>query len=299
VTLKILGCNGAIPAYGRFPTCQIIELNSESIMIDCGEGAQIQFQKYDVKSSRIKYVCISHMHGDHYFGLIGWLTTQALLGREKPLYIYAPAALKQIITMQLDYALPYAVHYVDIIEGQAQVLLDTDKLEIFAFPVDHSVPTHGFRITEKFKKRVLLPEKIAQYEIPKYFLSALAEGKDYESMDGRVVRNEIVTTAGKPSHIYCYSADTAYNENIIPFIKNCNVLYHEATYLSNDIEKAISRKHSTATHAANIAKLASVQRLIIGHYSSKYEDVSPLHEEACEIFEACDYALEGKVFEVG
>jgi ribonuclease Z len=298
VILKILGCNGAIPAYGRFPTCQVIELAAEFIMIDCGEGAQMQLQKYDVRSSRIKHVCISHMHGDHYFGLIGWLTTQALLGREKPVYIYAPAALKNVINIQLDYALPYEVFYTDLIEGQTQILFENDKLEIFAFPVDHSLPTHGFRISEKFKKRVLLPEKISAYQIPKYFLSALAEGKDYESMDGRTVANELVTSNGKPSIIYSYSADTAYCESIIPFIENSNVLYHEATYLSDDLEKATKRKHSTATQAATIAKMAEVKQLIVGHYSSKYEDVTVVHEEAKSIFENCDFALEGKVWEV-
>ncbi|MFM2385721.1 MAG: hypothetical protein RL660_478 [Bacteroidota bacterium] len=296
--LTILGCNGAIPAHGRYPTSQVLDTGHECILIDCGEGAQIQMQKYDIRSSRIKYIFISHMHGDHYFGLIGWLTTQALLGRMASLTIFAPAALQNIINMQLDYALPYAVQFVDLQEGATQILLETDNLQLLAFPVDHSVDTHGLRVTKKFKPRVVLPEQVQKYEIPHYFLNQLAEGKDYERNDGSVVANELVTAAGKPSIIYTYSADTAFCESTILHAKGSNLLYHEATYSTENIEKAIARKHSTAAQAAEVAKQAAVKQLVIGHYSSSYQDTSILLEQASAIYEHVILASEGLVVEI-
>jgi ribonuclease Z len=299
IKVHILGCNGAIPAYGRHPTCQIIDVESELIMLDCGEGAQIQMQKYSVRQHRIKHICISHMHGDHYFGLIGWLTTAALLGREAALTIYAPAALKHIINAQLDHALPYPISFVDLVPDQAQVLHDNAKIEIMAFPVDHSVPCHGFRITKKHKPRVVLPEQAKAYEIPAYFLAQLAEGKDYCPLHGAAVKNELVTSPGKPNIVYAYSADTGYYEAMLPYIAESDLLYHEATYTTEHIDKATSRKHSTAEQAATIAKLGTVKQLIIGHYSSKYKDVNELLQEAQSVFANTIAAQEGIVINVG
>jgi ribonuclease Z len=267
-------------------------------MLDCGEAAQIQMQKYSVRQHRIKHVCISHMHGDHYFGLIGWLTTAALLGREQQLTIYAPAALKQIVYAQLDHALPYTVHFVDLQPEHPQLLYSNEKLEIFAFPVDHSVTCHGFRITRKNKPRIIVPALAAEYQIPKYFLAQLAEGLDYKPEHGNMVANELVTLPGKANLVYAYTADTGYFESIIPHISNCDLLYHEATYTTEHLEKATSRKHSTAQQAATIAEFAKVKKLVIGHYSSKYKDISDLLKEARATFANTIASEEGMTLEI-
>ncbi len=286
-TLKliILGCNGALPAYGRFPTSMVLDMGMELMLIDCGEGAQIKMQEYGVRGSRINNVFISHLHGDHYYGLIGWLNSQGLLGRTKALHIFAPAGLQAIIEIQIDFPLPFAVHYINTIPHQASVLIETEHILVKSFPVDHSVPTHGFTFTLKKEKRGLLPEKLLAYEIPKYFYKQLTQGESYQKQNGEIIKNEWVTTEPKPNITFAYSADTAYAESIIPFIYKANALYHEATYTQEHVDKAAARKHSTAVEAATIALKAEVQQLIIGHYSSKYKTTDLHSLEAKAIFE--------------
>jgi ribonuclease Z len=296
--LTILGCNGAIPAYGRYPTSQILDCGAEMFLIDCGEGAQMQMQKFGIKSSRINHVFISHLHGDHYYGLIGWLNSQGLLGRVKVLHIYCAEKLKAIIDIQLDYALPYQIHYHFLKPNTSEILFDNNKYEVISFPVIHSLPTHGFRITFKRNKRTILPTATSKYQIPLYYMDKLTQGLDYTTQDGTVIKNEWLTEAGKPNLVYAYCADTIYTETILPFITNCNTLYHETTYTNNDIEKATARFHTTAAQAATLALLANAQQLIIGHYSSKYIDPETVWHEAKTIFDNCEYALEGKSFEV-
>jgi ribonuclease Z len=282
--LTILGCGGALPAYGRYPSAQILNTNECSILIDCGEGAQMKMQQYKVKQNRIHHVCISHMHGDHYFGLVGFINSQGLLGRTQTLNIYAPAKLKEIIALQTEWKLPFEIIYHDLLENKYAVLFENEKLKIEAFPVEHSVPTHGFKFTKKVKLRSLLPNKLREYEIPKYFYSKLADGEDYERQDGTIIKNELVTIEGKGNKSYAYCSDTRYTESIIPYIKNVNLLYHEATYLHELAERAHERHHSTTTEAASIAKLAQVDQLIIGHYSSKYKTLEGFKEEATIVF---------------
>jgi ribonuclease Z len=296
--LTILGCNGAIPAYGRFPTSQVLEINSKLYLIDCGEGAQILMQQFGVKIMKIEAVFISHMHGDHYFGLIGLLNTMSLLGRERLLEIFAPAGLEKIIRSQIDFALSYELHFVAHINNISTILINSEKLEVNNFPVQHSIPTHGFKFTLKYKKRVVNPDLVKQFEIPKYFLNSLADGKDYEPLHGEKILNEWVTSAGKADKTYAYCADTAYSELIIPYINSADLLYHESTYIDEDIDKATTRLHSTASQAATIALLAKVKRLIIGHYSSKYKDPLVLHQQAIKIFDATDYAEAGKSWDI-
>jgi ribonuclease Z len=296
--LTILGCNGAIPAYGRFPTAQILDCGAEMFLIDCGEGAQMQMQKYNIKSSRISHVFISHLHGDHYYGLIGWLNSQGLMGRVKDLHIYCAEKLKSIIDIQLDYALPYQIIYHFLKPNETEILIDNNKYEVISFPVIHSLPTHGFRITVKRNKRIILPLETCKYEIPLYYMDKLTQGFDYIKPDGSLIKNEWLTEMGKPNLVYAYCADTIYTETILPFITNCDMLYHEATYMHDDIEKATTRFHTTATQAAMLAILANAKQLIIGHYSSKYIDPAIVWHQAKAIFDNCDFALEGKTFEV-
>lgn len=195
--LTILGCNAASPAFGRHPTSQVLDINGELFLIDCGEAAQMQMQKFKVKSNRINKVFISHLHGDHYFGLIGWLNSQALNGRAKSLTIYCPAKLKAIIEIQIDYALPYTINY-HFLEGENEtILFENDKLCISSFGVTHSIATWGFKFTKKNRKRILIPEKLRELEIPKYFYSEICNGEPYIKKDGSIIENEILSLPGR------------------------------------------------------------------------------------------------------
>jgi ribonuclease Z len=295
--LTILGCNGAIPAYGRYPTAQVLDVGSDLYLIDCGEGTQMQMQKYGIKINRINHIFISHLHGDHYFGLIGLLNTLALLGRVKPLYIYGPEPLQAIINLQLEYKLPYAIEYQFTIDQEASILIDNDKYTVESFPVIHSIPTHGFKFTIKRNKRSINKEAVTEYEIPQYYLPQLQLGKDYTKPDGSIISNELLTTAGKPNLSYAYCADTLFTESIVPYITQVDWLYHEATYLHDQLDKATQRLHTTAVQAAHLAILAQPQLLIIGHYSSKYVHPEIVWHQAKAIYANTDYALEGKSWE--
>jgi ribonuclease Z len=296
--LTILGCNGALPAYGRFPSSQILDLGMELFLIDCGEGAQLQMGAYSVKPSRINNIFISHLHGDHYFGLVGFINSQGLLGRTKEMHIYATAKLKDIIAIQTDWPLPFEIIYHDLQDGVSEILIDNPKFQVRCFPLDHSVPTHGFLFTKKGRLRSLLPDKIQEFEIPKYFYSQLAEGKDYTKQDGTIVLNCEVTQSGKGNKTFAYCSDTGYFEDVLAAIFDVDTLYHEATYLENELDKAIARKHATAKQAATIAKKANAKKLIIGHYSSKYKSIDEHLIEAKEIFDNTELGVQGQVYEL-
>ena len=249
-------------------------------------------------ASRINHVFISHFHGDHYLGLVGFISSQSLLGRVRPLHVYAPPELKPVIDLQLPWDLGFPLEFIPLQPFETQVFKVASTLEVTAFPVYHSVPTHGFVFREKKRRRKLLPEKVREYDIPKYFYRFLCEGLDYEMPDGSVIKNEWVTESGPPDPVYAFCADTRYAEEIVPFINNAHLLYHEATYLNDNIEKAKYRFHSTAAQAAEIALKANVGRLLIGHFSSKYRVLEPFLNEARAVFPATDLALEGETFAV-
>ncbi len=296
--LTILGCAGAIPAYGRFPTSQVLDVGATMFLIDCGEGAQMRMQTYGIRSNRIDHVFISHTHGDHYFGLIGWINSLALLGRTKPLFIYAPELIKQVIDLQLQYNLPYAIVFKALQPNESEVLWNTEKYEVISFPVIHSVPTHGIRIRVKRNKRILNKAAVSDLEIPVYFYKRLTNGEDYTKADGTIIKNESVTLGNKPDLQYAYCADTLYTETILPYIDNADLLYHEATYTEQYLDKATERNHSTAKQAATIGKLSNAKQLIIGHYSSKYKLLDQHLIEAKEVFNNTILAFEGMEIEV-
>jgi ribonuclease Z len=296
--VTILGNNSALPAHGRYPTSQVINISEQLFLIDCGEGTQMRMQQFDVKSSRIDHIFISHIHGDHYLGLVGLISSQSLLGRQRALYIYCPAKIKEYITMQMPWSLGFELYFYILSDSECTVLLDTPKVQISCFPVFHSVPTHGFLFIEKKRKRVLLPNKLKDYEIPKYFYPRLAEGEDYVNQQGETILNEWVTEAGHWPKRYAYCADTRFAPEILATIHGVDLLYHETTYLSDNHEKAKLRFHSTTIEAATIAKEAKVKSLIIGHFSSKYKDLGPFLTEAQSIFNVTMLAIEGQTFEV-
>ncbi|RFM26394.1 ribonuclease Z [Deminuibacter soli] len=297
--VTILGNNSAIPAYDRHPTAQVVTLNEQLFLLDCGEATQMQLSRYKVRRSRINYILISHLHGDHYFGLIGLITSMGLLGREHPLHIYAPAPLQGILQAQLDVAaivLPFPLHFHAL--QQEGVLVAEDKFSIECFAVYHRIECWGFIIRENRKPRKINKEQALAYNIPGYFYERLKNGDDYEPRNGETVKNEWVTIPNTPGRSYAYCADTIFNPEVAAKIKGVTMAYHEATYLDNLIERAANRFHSTSKQAATIARLAGIKQLLIGHFSSKYEALEPFLTEAQSIFPNTQLALEGVSYRI-
>lgn len=295
--VTILGNNSAIPAFDRYPTAQIVTLNNDLILIDCGEGTQMQLSKYKIKRSKINYILISHLHGDHYFGLIGLLTSMSLLGRESDLHLFAPKDLQNIIELQLKVAatnLSYKIIF-NTIEKEG-ILIENRKFKISCFATSHRIECWGFLIKEKKIPRKINKEKTIEFAIPLAYYEHLKQGNDYETKNGNIIKNELVTFANTPAKSYAYCADTIYDELLIDKIKNVDLLYHETTFLKDQTERAALRFHSTTIQAATIAKKANVSKLLIGHFSSKYEFLHLFLEEAKEVFTETQLAIEGTSF---
>lgn len=295
--VTILGSNSAVPAYNRHPTAQVVTVNNQLILIDCGEGTQTQMMRYKIKMHKINYVFISHLHGDHYFGLIGILTSMGLTKREKPLHIYAPALLQDIINLQLKAAsttLPYVIHFHAI--TTAQNLVIEKNFTVACFEVYHRVPCWGFLITENKQPRKIDKEKVLAEAIPYAYFEQLKNGLDYEKKDGTIVKNEMVTIPNLPPKNYAYTADTLYDERVANSVKNVHLLYHETTYLHELQDRANARFHSTTIEAATIANKASAKKLLIGHFSSKYENLYPFLQETKTVFNQTELAIEGVTY---
>lgn len=296
----ILGNNSALPAHDRYPTCQVVEIGGVYIMVDCGEGAQVLMKKYGIRWNRLRYIFISHLHGDHYFGLPGLLTSMSLLGRTEPLRLYGPEGLDRILQAILDAAdtvLSYPLEFYAL-NGAEDLLPGHSAIGIQSFPVEHRIACCGVLITEKSRGRKLLPDRCRYYEVPAMWYKKLQAGEDYERKDGFLVRNEWVTEAGKPDKRYAYCADTRYTESFLEHIRGVDLMYHESTYLEAEKERAMLRYHSTALQAATLARKAGAGRLILGHYSSKYKDTSAFVTEAAPEFPAVHASSEGDVFEI-
>jgi ribonuclease Z len=297
--VTILGNNSAVPAFDRHPTSQVVTLDGNNYLVDCGEGTQIQMINYKIRRSKISHIFISHLHGDHYFGLIGLINSFGLLNHQQELHVFGPSPLKDIIELQLkvsDTKLSYALHLHTITEPAT--LLETDKLEVTCFRTNHRIECYGFVFAEKKRPRKLNPGKAIEHEIPQSFYERLTEGEDYTRKDGTVIKNEWVTDAAEPGKRYAFCADTKYDESIIPHFKGADMIYHETTYLDNLRERAEARFHSTTKQAALIAKKAAVKKLLIGHFSSKYDTLEEFELEAKEIFPETELALEGVCYEV-
>ncbi|HVX27367.1 MAG TPA: ribonuclease Z [Parafilimonas sp.] len=294
--VTILGNNSALPAYNRHPTSQVISLNDQLFLVDCGEGTQMQMNAYKIRRGKINHIFISHLHGDHYFGLPGLITSYGLLGRINDLHLYAPAALQQILDLQLsisDTRLPYTLHF-HALENN-YVLIDEDHVYVECFKVFHRIDCWGFLFREKRNPRKINAEATEKYNVPITYYERLKKGEDYIA-DGKTIPNNVLTIANKPVRSYAYCADTLYNELLVEKIKNVNMVYHEATYLKDKEEKAISRFHSTSVQAAQLAKLADAKCLLIGHFSSTYETLDEFLLEAQEIFPQTQLALEGQTY---
>ncbi|MEO7523089.1 MAG: ribonuclease Z [Ferruginibacter sp.] len=299
LALTILGNNSAIPAFGRNPTAQILQNEDEAFLIDCGEGTQLQMTKYKIKKSKITHIFISHLHGDHYFGLMGLLTSMSLLSRTQDLHLYGPPLLENIIKLQLEAAntvLCYKLYFHSL--GNDGPISNTKRMSIDSFRVKHRIDCWGFLFREKKKPRSIDPDKVRAYEIPSAYYNLLQQGEDYITKKGVLIANSDVTHASAKPKSYAYCADTIYDETLSEKIKDVDLLYHETTYLKDQHERAAARFHCTTIQAADIAKKAAVRKLIIGHFSSKYEFLDQFLVEAREVFAETELALEGACYKV-
>lgn len=299
--LTIIGAGSAIPTVHRAATSQLLRYAGSQILIDCAEGTQIQLKKLKISAIRIDRILISHLHGDHYFGLIGLISSMHLLGRNKPLFVYGPPELIDILLLQLKVSgtkLNYSLVFKPLEPDGEQLIFEDDCLQCFSFPVLHRIPTWGFRIEERQAERQIKPDFIAQYQPEIAAIKAIKNGADYEDSQGNIHCNELITLPLRSPRSYAFCTDTAYHEGLLKHIQKVSFLYHEATFLQQNAQTATDTFHSTAHQAASMAKKAEVKQLIIGHYSSRYTDLDPLLKEACQVFSNSHLALDGSVFEI-
>ena len=299
--LNILGCYSATPRTFTNPTSQVLEIKNHLFLIDCGEGTQVQLRKNKIKFARIKHIFISHLHGDHYFGLVGLVSTFRLLTRETELHIYGPKGIKEIITLQMKLAdswTNYPLIFHELTSKKSELIYEDDKVEVHTIPLIHRVYTNGFLFKEKPGERKLNIEAVDKANIDKAYYRKLKQGADVENNDGQLIRNEDVTYDPNKQKSYAFCSDTAYNESVIPIIKNADALYHESTFLEKHAHLAPRTKHSTAKEAATIAKKANVGKLILGHYSTRYDDLEEFIREASPIFKNVELADDGKTFKI-
>lgn len=299
ITLTVLGSNSAVPAFGRNPSAQILQTQDESFLIDCGEGTQLRMAEYKIRTSRINHIFISHLHGDHYFGLIGLLSSLALQGRVHPIHLYAAEPLKKIIDLQLEVSestLPYELHFHPL-NGEG-VIAETKGMKITSFQMMHRIPCWGFVFEEKKNPRKIDPSRAHSYGVPATYFPALQQGKDYIHPKGTIVPNEELTIANEPPRKYAYCGDTLYTESILDHIRDVDLLYHETTYLKDFAEKASNYFHSTTEQAATIAHKCGAKRLLIGHFSSKYETLNVYIDETRAVFPNSELAIEGACYKI-
>jgi ribonuclease Z len=295
--VTILGNNSALPAYDRHPTSQVVTLDQYQFLIDCGEGTQMQLARYKVRRSRINHIFISHMHGDHYFGLPGLITSMGLLGRELDLHLYAPPEFQPIIDLMLkaaDTNFGYTLHFHPL--EKEGILIDDPKFSVECFSVYHRIKCWGFVFREKKKPRKINKQTIGSYLLDAVSFERLKMGENATTDTGEVVLNEKVTIANTPARSYAYCADTIYNPAIAEKVKDVSMIYHETTYLRGLEDRAFQRFHSTTHQAADIAIKANAGNLLIGHFSSKYEELDSFLTEAREIFPATNLAIEGVTY---
>ena len=298
--LTILGCHSATPRINTYPTAQVLDISGRIFLIDCGEGTQVQLRKHKVKFSRIKHIFISHLHGDHYFGLVGLISTFRLLTREADLHIYAPRGLKEVITMQMklsDSWTNFRLIFHELEADTSQLIYEDDKVEVHTIPLEHRVYTNGFLFKEKERERTLDVDKAREAGIDTAYFRKLKQGFDVENEEGVLIKNDTVTRPGPKPKSYAFCSDTVYNEAVVPVIKDVDVLYHESTFLDQQQHLTATTKHCTAKEAARIARLANAGTLILGHYSTRYDDIEAFRTEAHEEFGNVELASEGAVFE--
>lgn len=285
--LTILGCYAATPRTLTNPTSQVLEIKNRLFLIDCGEGTQVQLRKNKIKFSKINHIFISHLHGDHLYGLIGTISTFSLLGRTTDLHIYGPKGIKELILLQLKLTeswTTYSLFFHELESKKSEVIFEDAKVIVKTIPLKHRVYTNGFLFQEKPGERKLNIEAVQHYNIHVAYYQKIKNGGDVKLDDGTIIENEKLSFDAIPSMSYAFCSDTVYNEDIIPIIENVDVLYHESTFLESESPLALKTLHSTAKEAAQIALKANVKQLVLGHYSTRYDGIERFKQEAESVF---------------
>lgn len=298
--LTVLGCYAATPRTITNPTAQVLEIKNRMFLIDCGEGTQVQLRKKKIKFSRIEHIFISHLHGDHFYGLVGLISTFMLLNRVSDLHVYGPKGIKEVILLQLRLSGSYTgynLYFHELESKESEVIYEDEKVKVSTIPLQHRVYTNGYHFQEKNPERKLDINAILNYGIEQCYYQKIKYGGDITLDDGTVIPNEKITFDPEPEKSYAFCSDTVYDESIVPLIENTTVLYHESTFLETEAHLAEKTLHCTAKQAANIAKLANVKQLLLGHYSTRYEQIAFFKEEAETIFPNVLLSDDGKVFE--
>lgn len=298
--ITILGCNAALPTIERNSTAQVVNINSRHFLIDCGEGTQLQMRRFKVPFEKINNIFISHLHGDHYYGIMGLLQTFSLKGRKNPLNLYAPAGLNEIITFLLQYSQPlgFELNFIPLVFKEITTIYEDKNITIETIPLKHRVPVCGFLFKEKDKLRKIKKEAIHQYNIHVKYIADIKAGTDFITENGEKIDNSLITTDPTPKRSYAFCTDTILREQIIPQISNVDVLYHEATFKHDMLAHAKATFHTTSIQAATLALKAGVKKLILGHFSSRYRDSTELENEAKTIFENSFAAYDGMVIKI-
>ena len=299
--LTILGCYAATPRTFTNPTSQLLEIKNKFFLIDCGEGTQVALRKNKIKFFKINHIFISHLHGDHFFGLIGLISTFSLLKRTTDLHIYGPKGIKEIIELQLKLSKSwtnYELFFHELDSKLPETIFEDKTVIVSTIPLKHRVYTNGFLFKEKLGARKLNVEAVQAYQINSCYFQNIKNGKDIVLEDDRVIPNQELTFDPIVPKSYAFCSDTVYDESIIPLIENVDVLYHESTFLQSEEALAKQTLHSTAIEAATIALKANVTQLILGHYSTRYENINLFQEQAQTVFTESYLADDGKTFEI-
>jgi len=298
--LTVLGCYAATPRTLTNPTSQVLEINNQVVLIDCGEGTQVELRRHKIKFSRINHIFISHLHGDHFFGLPGFISTMRLLGREKALHVYGPKGIKEAITLLLklgDSWTNYPLLFHELTSKEQELIFEDEKISVTTIPLDHRVYTNGYLFREKLGKRKLNVTAAEKYGIDKAYYNNIKNGKNITLDNGTIVSNSELTFDPPEPKSYAFCSDTVYDESLAEKIKNVDVLYHESTFLETETDLAVKTKHATAKQAAMVAKKANVKTLMLGHYSTRYKSIALFKEEASTIFPNVVLADDGKTFD--
>jgi ribonuclease Z len=297
--VTILGNSSASPTLSRHPSSQYINICDHHLLVDCGEGTQMQLQRYKIKKSKLSHIFISHVHGDHILGLPGLLLSMNLVKHEQDVHIYGPKELFEILDVIFKHSeteLSFPLHYHALDPNSSQIILENLHFRVKSFPLFHRVPTIGYQFEERYMLKKLNVEVCQRLKIPFTYFSDIKMGKDYISPEGIRHKNEDITLPATQPISYSYCSDTLFDERVIKSIEDSDYLYHEATFLHDKLDRALKTKHTTAKQAGMVAKLANVNHLLIGHFSSRYEDLSVLLDEAKSEFPNTELALEGKTF---
>lgn len=299
--VTILGNTSSIPVHGRNHTSQVIRFGQELLLLDCGEGTQMQLRKYKVKTSRIHHIFISHLHGDHYLGLIGLISSYNLSKRTSPLTIYGPQGLNEIITTNFRWSntqLGFPLYFVQTSTDGSHILLDTPNFSVTSFPLKHRLPTTGFIISEKPSLRNLIKKKLEESPISVDAIQSLRQGIDFETEEGRLIKVSEYTYPLHSMRKYAFCSDTIYDPSIVGYLGQVDLLYHESTFLTADESRASETFHSTSAQAAQIASLSGAKRLLLGHFSSRYKELDQMLHEAIQVFSKSIISEEGQTYPV-